>query len=217
MRRSFILLLAWFVMAGTVKVVFPPSGASLIMGRGPYKIRWEFSGFEKPWLINLEVFIDDSCKIASGVALTHSFFFWIPDRENCPELVPGKHNIVLRWKDGKAESGEFRIELPPADFLIRLEPDRKNFNPGSIVKLNWNSIKGKGNLSLWMRDEKFCTIKERLDMEEGSYLWKIPSKCNGKSLLGKFVQFRLYDGDREIAESHVFKIVGEMLRPGRRG
>jgi len=216
MRRLFFLFIAGFVMAGTVKITFPTSENTLIIGRGPYEIRWKFSGFEKPWLINLDILLDNNCKIASGVALTHTAFFWIPDREICPELTPGKHSILLKWKGGEAKSGEFRIGLPPVNLFIALEPDRKNFNVGGTLKLSWSGIKKKGSLSLWMKGEKFCTIENRLDLEKGFYLWKIPGQCNDKSLIGKFVQFRLMVDGRELAESHVFKITGEMPRPGRR-
>ncbi len=202
-------------MSGNVKILFPTSGDVLILGRGPYSISWEFSGFDKPWNVSLEIFLGEKCQLASKVALTNTTYFWIPEKNVCASTVPGRYRILLKWDNGEAKGGEFKIIPPPVELFIYLEPDKKIYDAGKEIRLSWKGKKGTGVLSLWSGDREFCVLERDLNISRGFYRWRITRQCGGKSLLGRFVQFRIYYEGREIAESHVFKIVGEMPRPGR--
>ncbi len=211
MKKLMIFFLAGILMAGTVKITSPKAGENWIIGWGPYEIRWEFSNFTQPSKFNLEIYLN-SCRIASGVPLTFRGFFWIP-WGNCVGEKGGTFTIKIKWEGGEAESGKFYLTPLPYG-KINLNPDKLIYSLGESVTLKWDKKRGKGNMTLWRGDERFCFLGE-VDLSQGFLTWKIGDGC-GKNLMGKYFYLVILPPDGEAFMSHVFKIVGEMPPPRRR-
>ncbi|GEM_PF-2515601 len=215
MKFTVFLLLGLFLLPGEIKFETPARGEVWYLESGPYEVRWSFKGFSRPSTVKLDFFLGNNCKIASGVELTHGMFFWIPRKGLCGGLHEGKYFLRAVWKDGEARSEYFLLkELPVAH--ISLEPDLTEYRAGDAVVLSWPEVgEGKGELSLWRGEEMVCSLGE-VPLGKTSFSWKVPAGCGGKGLLGKFLNIRLLAGCREVARSHVFKVVGEMPPVRRR-
>ena len=99
---------------------------------------------------------------------------------------------------------------------MSLFPKKRFYTVGKKIELSWEAKKASGVLSLWRKNEKFCIISDKIGPMEGKFIWKVQRGCGNKSLMGKFVQFRLYSDGKEMAESPTFKVVGEMPGPRTR-
>jgi len=193
----------------------PKKGEVLYIGNGPYQIRWDFKGFHSPTSVKLDIFLGESCRIASALYLTHKSFFWIPKRNLCGGLNEGMYFLKAVWKGGEARSPLFYLRKIPLP-SISLRPDSPLYRVGERLTVSWPALgKGKGKLSLWEGGRLLCTLGQ-VPLSSGSITWEVPARCEGKGLLGRFLTLSIISGEKEVARSEVFKITGEMPPVRRR-